>query len=359
MVDGPLLQSLRDRKRDEVAQTLKLDGITSDIRGMHSSPRLRRLIIVGLVTSLAGATAIILPATAASPGLSGAKLFVDPYSNAAREAADLRDSNPARAALFQKIATQPQADWVGDWIPASNLAPAVGARVKYISSTGAVPVFVAYAIPFRDCGSYSGSGTGTAKGYRAWVRELAKGVAGHRTAIVLEPDALAQLPCLTPNEQETRLALLADAVKTLTASGATVYIDAGHSSWVPPETMAKRLRAAGVAHARGFSLNVSNFRRTADEAAYGRVLSDQLGGKAFVIDTSRNGLGSYDGTANWCNPPGRALGEPPGTSTGVTPIDAFLWVKRPGESDGTCREGPPAGTWWSDYAAGLAERAPW
>ncbi len=40
--------------------------------------------------------------------------------------------------------------------------------------------------------------------------------------------------------------------------------------------------------------------------------------------------------------------------------DALLWVKPPGESDGTCRPGEPsAGTFWVDYALGLAHAAGW
>ena len=38
-------------------------------------------------------------------------------------------------------------------------------------------------------------------------------------------------------------------------------------------------------------------------------------------------------------------------------LDAFVWIKRPGESDGTCNGGPPAGSWWPEYALGLAQRA--
>ncbi|CAM5532402.1 glycoside hydrolase family 6 protein [Streptomyces hirsutus] len=36
-------------------------------------------------------------------------------------------------------------------------------------------------------------------------------------------------------------------------------------------------------------------------------------------------------------------------------MDAYLWVKRPGESDGECKGGPKAGEWWEDYAVKLAE----
>jgi endoglucanase len=74
-----------------------------------------------------------------------------------------------------------------------------------------------------------------------------------------------------------------------------------------------------------------------------------------VIDTSRNGRGPYRN--RWCNPPGRGLGTPPTTETGHPLVDAFLWVKTPGESDGDCGEAPPAGQWWPRYALGLAQRA--
>lgn len=299
------------------------------------------------------------PAPDGAHALAGASLYVDPYSNAAREADALRASDPFRAALFDKIAGQSQADWFGDWIATDQLASTVDARIDAVTAADAVPVLVAYAIPLRDCGSYSAGGIGTPDGYRAWISELGKGIGGRRAAVVLEPDALGLMTCLTAEQQQTRLVLLAEAVATLTASGASVYLDAGHSGWLPVETMAGRLEAAGVAGARGFSLNVSNFRWTADEVGYGRTLAERLGGKAFVVDTSRNGLGPYDGTESWCNPPGRALGDRPTTSTGRNGLDALLWIKRPGESDGTCLGGPPAGTWWPDYAAGLAERAAW
>ena len=50
---------------------------------------------------------------------------------------------------------------------------------------------------------------------------------------------------------------------------------------------------------------------------------------------------------------------PPGVRTGYAHVDAFLWVKNPGESDGTANGGPVAGQWWAEYALGLAERARW
>jgi endoglucanase len=119
--------------------------------------------------------------------------------------------------------------------------------------------------------------------------------------------------------------------------------------------MVLRLRAAGVARARGFSLNVASYWPTADQVAYGNLLGRALGGKHYVVDTSRNGRGPLGN--EWCNPPGRALGERPTTATGSSLADAYFWIKRPGESDGSCNGGPRAGGWWPDYAVGLAKRA--
>jgi endoglucanase len=233
----------------------------------------------------------------------------------------------------------------------------VDRRVSTIAAAGAVPVLVAYNIPNRDCsGGYSAGGATDGAAYRDWIRRFALGIGARRAVVILEPDALAQLgQCGDPAQQQARLDMLWDAVQVLKGNAATsVYVDAGHSNWLSADVAAARLDAAGVAQADGFSLNVSNFNPTANEVAYGKAVASRIGGKHFVVDTSRNGLGP---STTWCNPSGEALGARPTASTGDASVDAFLWVKRPGESDGTCNGGPNAGTFWTDYALGLAQRA--
>jgi endoglucanase len=193
--------------------------------------------------------------------------------------------------------------------------------------------------------------------YRAWIDDLAAGIGAGPAAVVLEPDALPALDCLSEDAREQRSALLAYAASRLSRrDGVAVYIDAGNPSWIAPAEMARRLRAAGVARARGFALNVSSFHTTARARAYGKAISRRAGNAPFVIDTSRNGAGPAPGDA-WCNPPGRALGQAPTGDTGDPLVDALLWIKRPGESDGACNGGPPAGTWWPDEALRLARAA--
>jgi endoglucanase len=224
-----------------------------------------------------------------------------------------------------------------------------------MSAGGALPVLVAYNIPQRDCGGLSGGNTTTADAYRTWIAQFAQGIGARRVAVILEPDALAGMDCLSPGDQQLRLDLLNYAVTTLRAKGSVaVYLDAGNSAWQPAAVIAGRLSRAGIAAAQGFALNVSNFLPTAENVAYGRQVSALVGDRHFVIDTGRNGLG---GNGEWCNPEGRALGERPTTSTGEPLVDAFFWVKAPGESDGSCNGGAASGTWMPEYALGLAKRA--
>jgi endoglucanase len=91
----------------------------------------------------------------------------------------------------------------------------------------------------------------------------------------------------------------------------------------------------------------------------------------------------------WCTPPGTGLGLRPTTETGVPLLDAYLWIKTVGESDGSCDINggtrawdydrynpwgiagesqkhfdplwgmidPAAGTWFPAHALDLAEKA--
>jgi endoglucanase len=75
----------------------------------------------------------------------------------------------------------------------------------------------------------------------------------------------------------------------------------------------------------------------------------------FLVDTSRSGRGRLDVAiyagapynqppevvaklrlGDWCNPPGAAVGLRPSVSTESPLVDAYLWIKGPGDSDGPC-----------------------
>ena len=286
--------------------------------------------------------------------LAGASLWVNPFSSARQTADTWRLTRPADAAQMDKVAAGSQARWIGNWN--ANVQADVDAATTRITNAGAMPVFVAYNIPQRDCGGLSGGNSITPDAYRFWITAFANGIGTRRATVILEPDALAAMDCLSATDQQTRLDLLSYAVQVLHAKGGiAVYLDAGHPAWKSPSTMASRLTNAGVALAQGFSLNVSNFRATGDNLTYGQQIA-ALTGKHFVIDTGRNGVGPTS-DSQWCNPAGRALGDRPATQTGIANVDAFLWIKTPGESDGACSGAPSAGAWMPEYALGLAQRA--
>ena len=333
------------------------------------------------------------------------------------------------ALLLTTMETVPQAVWLTGGTT-SQVTATVTTTLVEAHLERAIPVFVLYNIPGRDCGSYSAGGAENTADYETWINAIAAAIGSQKVVIVLEPDALADLPsdCGYNPTQVNIAQLTADrytqinyAVTTLeTGSQTLVYIDGGNSHWQAVPIMAARLAQAGVAQAQGFFTNVSNFNLNNYESKYDTWVSEciafannpdnggwRLGhysycasqyysplgtvdpdniatwiytdewfqqnlGTAepathFVIDTSRNGQGRLDASiyanapynqpaaviqtitnGSWCNPPARGLGVHPTANTGVSLLDAYVWVKTPGQSDGTCDAAGGARAW--DYA---------
>jgi len=301
--------------------------------------------------------AIVCAASTALPGTAEAAapsaFYVDPETNAARWVA----ANPGdgRAAVIRdRIATVPQARWFTT-TNTSSVRAQVSGFVGAAASAGKIPIMVVYNIPNRDCGGASGGGAPSHAAYRAWVDEVAAGLAGRAAYIVLEPDVLPLMTnCQSAGQQAETRASMAYAGKRLKAGSAQarVYFDIGHSAWLSPSEAAARLRAADVsASADGISTNVSNYRSTADEVAFAKAVLANVGDNRLraVVDTSRNGNGPAG--SEWCDPAGRAVGTPSTTETGDGQVAAFLWVKLPGESDGCIA---PAGQFVPQRAYELA-----
>lgn len=313
----------------------------------------RCLAVLATVTLAAGAAVASVPSSDAATSRLSEGIFVDTGNAAAVAAAAARTQGRlTTAANLDVIGKRPQAKWFGDWFTTAEIESKVRTYTAAATAKGQVPVMVLYAITDRDCGGASSGGL-TSAGYTAWVANAAKGLAGSHAIVVLEPDAVAQMAtCSSP---AARGRLLASAVSTLSAQGAWVYIDAGNSNWISPEVMADRLVLSGVAGARGIATNVSSFHTTSDERAYAGKVLYYLGkrgvtGKHYVVDTSRNGRGA---TTEWCNPPGRGLGTSPRFVQDGSQLDGLLWVKRPGQSDGTCNGGPAAGQFSESIALSL------
>jgi len=415
-----------------------------------------RRIALAAAPLLIGALAIPLGAAAAhgvDPGLAGSDLFVNPYSTTLEAGQGLVGQARYDAQLLGSV---PSAEWFTSGTP-SEVQAAADQYVDAAASVGAMPVLVAYNLPFRDCAQYSAGGAADTAAYEAWIDGLVAGIGGRAATVILEPDGLGIIPHYTSFEgavewckpaeldpataASDRFAQLNYAVDALGESASTsVYLDGVHSGWLNVGDITDRLIKAGVERADGFFLNASNYQFTTNLTHYGTWISSCItavteldkspgecanqywnGGPStgwtgtaltnyaewrsgaaeidrntlgieeryasllngaepttgFVIDTSRNGRGPWSAPAgvysdaeDWCNPPGRGLGAQPTTDTGNPLVDAHLWIKVPGESDGKCYRGtggpldpergmedPAAGVWFTEQARELIELA--
>ncbi|WFE19685.1 glycoside hydrolase family 6 protein [Solwaraspora sp. WMMD937] len=179
------------------------------------------------------------------------------------------------------------------------------------------------------------------------------------------------------------------------------YIDAGHHGWIgwednfgpTAQIIAQAANASGASPSdvHGFITNTANYsalrepyitvdsntRQSSwidwnnynDELTFAQAFRQRLVQAGFpssigmLIDTSRNGWGGPGRPTgpsnatdvdtrvdesridrrfqkgNWCNQSGAGLGERP-TAAPASGIDAYVWIKPPGESDGSSREIP-------------------
>ncbi|WP_193607660.1 glycoside hydrolase family 6 protein [Nocardioides lijunqiniae] len=314
------------------------------LAGAGTSARAERAVPAAAENTTAGAPAATPVRTTAARARDPRKtraLYRDPKSSAARQ-----------GAAYAAIGRRPAARWfTNEAYPQRRITAAVRGHLTRSTRARRTATMVVYAIPHRDCGQYSSGGVANAKAYRRWVTAFARGiraVRGSKPIVVLEPDAIAQYgqaSCASPRD---RLASLRFATRTLSRAGAWVYLDAGHSNYTPYDTRPAMLKSAGVAYARGISTNVANFRPLADEKAYATLMVRQLRalgvrGTRYVVDTSRNGA-SQPVAGDVINPTWARLGTRPRLAFQGA-FDGTLWVKNPGESDGTTNGGPAAGRW--------------
>lgn len=292
---------------------------------------------------------------ATAPGV-GTIVIAPEESKAARALGSLpAGSEDADATAY--LAAQPTAYWL---TPEIDPVGEVGARTQNLiaeaRAAGRALSIVVYGLPERDCSAGLSAGGLDDTAYRQWIGEIAVALESApdlQKIVILEPDSLALAPeC---GNVAARTTQLHDAALRLASTDTWIYVDGGHSHWLPVSEMAGLINGLDLAGTiRGFATNVSNYNDTYSEFDYAHQLSAATGGLHAVIDTSRNGAGS---NGEWCNPPGRLIGDPGGTY-GDDVVDTNLWIKPPGESDGTCNGGPVAGAWWPHAAVELTRDVP-
>ncbi|GAB3112840.1 hypothetical protein GCM10027160_15400 [Streptomyces calidiresistens] len=324
----------------------------------HHRPRRKRLgaLVGGVVAALAGGLLFAMPQQASAELPSGTTFYRDPDSQVARWTA-ANQNDPRQPLINRVIGQRAQGIWFSNYSP-STVTSDVRAVTGPAAAAGQVPVLVAYQMPNRDCGGASAGGAPNLAAYDTWIDRFAAGLGSAPVVVILEPDALALVDCLSSQERTARYASLSRAGQVIRSANpsARVYYDAGHSSWHSPAVIAERLRAAGVVqNGNGIYSNASNYRATPDEVAFTKNVLNQLGGSNLgaIIDTSRNGLGPT-ADSEWCDPRGRGVGIAPTANTGDRQIHAYFWIKPPGELDGCAG---PAGRFDPDIAHELAQNA--
>ncbi|GLJ79554.1 glycoside hydrolase family 6 protein [Microbacterium imperiale] len=363
---------MRKRPRSDASRQYVVTGHyepPADVPRPAPAPRRRRriprwawiaLIVAGValvVTAIALVVSLVMNGVqmlTARPPAVGTAFVAPDESKAARAAAAGGPADELAAAEY--LAAQPTAYWL---TPEQDPIGSVGPRILDIAQeareSDAALAVVVYGLPGRDCGNHSAGGLDEAD-YETWTTQIGnalRSVRDVKKVVVVEPDSLALAPqCGNVAE---RVEQLRGAIGRLTGTDTWVYVDGGHSNWLGPDAMADLVRQVVGPGVRGFATNVSNFNHTYDEFAYAHELSERLNGLHALVDTSRNGAGApADG--EWCNPPGRTVGDPSGTY-GDDVVDTNLWIKPPGESDGPCNGGPAAGVWWPAGAVDLTRDA--
>ncbi|GAB2940633.1 glycoside hydrolase family 6 protein [Nonomuraea fastidiosa] len=318
----------------------------------------RKPALAALLTAIATAAAgAVIAASSSTAQAADSAFYVDPQTNAAKWVAANPDDSRTPV-IRDRIAAVPQGRWFATYNP-DTVRAQVDAYVGAAAAAGKIPIMAVYAMPNRDCGGPSAGGAPDHAAYRAWIDQIAAGLGGRPATIVLEPDALAIMTnCMNASEQAEVKASMAYAGKRLkaTSSQVKVYFDIGHDAWLSASEAASRLVGADIANsADGIAVNTSNYRSTPGLISYAKSVIAATGVSTLkaVIDTSRNGNGPSG--SEWCDPPGRATGTWSTTETGDSAIDAFLWVKPPGEADGCIAQ---AGQFVPQRAYELAMAAP-
>ena len=307
---------------------------------------------------------------------AGARMYVNPdYTKTVQ---GLVAKHPEQADALKKLAALPSAIWLS-WIADTKDLPRYLDDALQQQKAGGQPVvstFVVYDLPNRDCNAAASAGElpatpdGEARYQRDYIDVIATAFAAHpdqRIVAIIEPDSLGNLVTNLENPkcQEAEGIYkrgIAYAISRLSLPNVFLYLDAAHAGWLGwPRNLAKSVpvfkevmtMGGGADRVRGFATNVSNYNPAKhpdnpprskaaapnDEIGYAIDLSGALtaagiGGKGFLIDTSRNGKASIrTSPGNWCNIKGAGLGERPVASP-VPLVDAYVYIKVPGESDG-------------------------
>jgi cellulose 1,4-beta-cellobiosidase len=340
--------------------------------------------------------------------------------------------NPSLSAKLAKVKGYASAFWIDRMSVIDNVTTILTqARLQSQQSGNKVmAALVVYDLPNRDCAAAASNGeipcadAACAVGINTYKTQyidklvnVLKQFPDLVIVAIVEPDSLPNLATnlATPKCTQAKTAYItgvAYAIQQLsTLSNVNIYVDAAHGGWLGWDTgraeavsvFSQVLNlAGGASKIRGFSTNVAGYQPlgsmtstddpcslagqynfATNEVKYVSMLDASFNavgitGMRYIIDTGRNGVtNSRASCSNWCNIKNAGLGMPPTSNTassGLTNIDAYFWVKPPGESDGTSNTAAPrydfhcgsadsripapeAGVWFSEAFVSMALNA--
>nr|XP_036575920.1 Cellobiohydrolase II [Colletotrichum truncatum]KAF6782576.1 Cellobiohydrolase II [Colletotrichum truncatum] len=376
----------------------------------------------GVVTTTSRASSGTTPgptggATYTGNPFAGVDLWANSYYASEISTLAIPSLSPALATAAAKVAKVPTFMWM-DTRAKVPLVESTLADIRRANQAGGnyAGQFVVYDLPDRDCAAAASNGEfaiangGVAK-YKEYIdaiRTMLLKYSDIRTLLVIEPDSLANLVTnlnvpKCAGAQAAYLECTDYAIRQLNLPHVAMYLDGGHAGWLgwpanlPPaaQMYAKVFKDAGSPKAlRGLVTNVANYNAWSasspapytqsnpnyDEKHYIEALGPALRAQGwdaqFIVDQGRSGKQptGQEQWGDWCNAIGTGFGLRPSTNTGSSLVDAFVWVKPGGESDGTSdttaarydhncgkndalKPAPEAGTWFQAYFEQLLKNA--
>jgi cellulose 1,4-beta-cellobiosidase len=325
---------------------------------------------------------------------------------------------PAEADAIRKVKQYPTGLWLDSIAHVANLPLWLAEARKQQQASGkpTLSLVVVYDMPDRDCAAKSSAGelkvseNGAARYRTEFIDVIAKHFKDYSDlpiVAILEPDSLGNLVTNMnlPKCSDARSSYVDStvyAIQKLQLPNVSIYLDAAHAGWLGWDHHRESLikvykkvlkQAGGYDMIRGFATNVSNYTHLSNrdgmamessdpcynEMIYVKKLAVGLSdsgvkNKGFIIDTARNGKGGIRKVwGHWCNIKGAGLGERPRAAPEPF-LDAYFWVKPPGESDGisdptqprfdaecasseSAQGAPQAGVWFQSYFLDLVRNA--
>jgi endoglucanase len=283
---------------------------------MRSSFAVRAVRAAGVAVTVAAAVSAAAPAAwagNANAGIKGAPrsnpiagVAWGPYEGPSDSLwAAYASARGRRRTLLGRLAVKPRALFIGSWIASSRIK-SVAQEIVQGTQQGNPNVMTQFGTfelnPWE--GSWSGEGQWNVAASERWYKGLATGIGDARALVILQVD----LPFAAKTRNQQPETIDAYGTQVLSANRhTTVYLDAGAFGWLSPAQQGALLISNGIRHARGFSVNDTQYGSMSQELEYGDQIVAYLNqhgiaGKHFLVNTAQNGqpylAGQVSGPSN-------------------------------------------------------------